>query len=314
MLSTRRLQLLVALARTGSIAGAAAAAGCSAAAASQQLSALERETGADLLERSARSVRLTGAGELLADRARVILAELEAAERDLALAGTTGGGRLRVGSFATATRPFAAPALGALRRRHPGMRISFTEVEPEAALDAVRAGELDVAVTHHYPVLAAPDTHGLRQVAVCADPLLLAVPAHLARSDSTAADVRDFAGADWISTRPDRGFQALTELTAEAAGFRPRITGRTVGYVALLDLVAAGLGVALVPELAAAPRPGLRLLDIVAPAGLSRTVELTSRAADRSPAVSAFHVEVSRRVPRAATAIRKPRGGAGSPG
>ncbi|MFG1925948.1 LysR family transcriptional regulator [Cryptosporangium sp. NPDC048952] len=292
MLGTRRLQLLVALAETGSIAAAAATVGCSAAAASRQLAVLEEESSALLLERSARSVRLTAAGEMLADHARRILADIDTAEQDVAAAGSVGGGRLRVGSFSTAARRFVVPVLGTLRRRYPRLRLSFAEVEPENALPAVRAGELDAAVIHHYSLLAAPDTHGLRRTTLYTEPLVLAVPHQLSAAGVATTDVRAFADADWISTYPDRGFQAVTELTARLAGFELRISGRAAGYPVVLDLVAAGLGVALVPQSAAVPQAGVRLLDITEPAGLTRTVELTTRAADSSPAVAEFRREI----------------------
>ncbi|GAA0236602.1 LysR substrate-binding domain-containing protein [Cryptosporangium japonicum] len=289
MLATRRLHVLVALADAGSIAGAAAAVGCSAAAASQQLTLLERESGAQLLERSARSVRLTGAGELLVEHARRILADLDTAEQEVAAAGSVGGGRLRIGSFSTAARRLVVPVLGTLRRRHPRLRLSFAELEPEHALPAVRAGELDAAVTHRYHLLAAPDTHGVRTTTLYTEPLLLAAPSAVA---AHVADLRAFADADWVATYPDRGFQAVTELTARLAGFEPRITCRAAGYPVVLELVTAGLGVALVPRSAATPQPGLRLLEITEPAGLARTVELTTRAADASPAVAEFRREL----------------------
>jgi molybdate transport repressor ModE-like protein len=298
MLNTRRLRLLVALADAGSIAAAAAAVGCSAAAASQQLTVLEQECRAQLLERSARSVRLTGPGELLVEHARRILADLDAAEQEVAAAGSADGGRLRVAAFATVARRFVIPVLGSLRRRHPAMRITFAELEPEDALPAVRAGEIDVAVTHRYRLLETPDTHGLRQTPLYTDPLLLAVPAQLAGTGTHTAVVHAFHSHDWISTYPDRGFQAVTELTARLAGFEPRITCRAAGYPVLLGLVAAGLGVALVPRSAAAPQAGLRLLEITEPAGLAREVTVVARTADRSPAITTFRRELRSRVNR----------------
>ena len=296
MLNTRRLYLLVALADTGSIAGAAVAAGCSAASASQQLAVLEQESSAQLLERSARSVRLTAAGELLVGHARRILADLDSAEQDVAAAGSAGGGRLRVGAFASAAGRFVAPALGTLRARFPGMRLSFAEMEPENAVPAVRDGELDVAVTHRYHLLSEPDSRGLRRTPLYTDPLLLAVPARLAEPDGAPVDLRTFATEDWVSTYPDRGFQAVTEMTARLAGFEPRVTSRTAGYAVLLELVAAGLGVGLVPRLAAVSRAGLTLMEIAEPAGLHRIVEVTTRDADRSPAIGEFRRELQRRI------------------
>lgn len=285
MLDPRRLRLLREVAATGSIAGAARRAGCTAAAASQQLAALELDTGTALLERGARSVRLTEAGSVLVEHAARVLAELDSAEQAvLAVAGLRGG-RLRVSAFATAVR-FAVPALAAFRRRHPDVRVSFVEVEPEEAVPAVRVGEIDLAVTHQYAGMTTPDLRGLRQVRLRRDRLVLAVPPSLRPADGSTVRLRDFAGADWISPRPATGFQALVEQACRAAGFEPTVSCRTDNYDVMLELVAADLGVALVPELAARSRQGVTFLPIETPAGLTREVHATLRQRDQSAAVT----------------------------
>jgi DNA-binding transcriptional LysR family regulator len=286
MLNPRKLRILVAVATSGSIAGAASIAGCSAAAASQQLSALERQTGAQLLERSARSVRLTSAGELLVEHATRILADLEAAEQAVAAAGTLRGGRLRVASFGTAAARLCMPALAAFARRYPKVAVTFHEVEPEQSVPAVRAGEIDLAVTHQYARFPEPDLRGLAQAHLLTDPLLLAVPARLRPADASPVSLRAFADADWIATSPTEGFQAIAEMVGRAAGFEPKVTCRADDYSVILDLVAAGLGVALVPELAVAPRTGVTMLPIGHPPRLARTIHVTTRTADKSPAVA----------------------------
>jgi DNA-binding transcriptional LysR family regulator len=295
MLATRRLHLLVAVADTGSIAGAAATAGCSPAAASQQLGILESDLGVPLLERAARSVRLTHAGEVLVERARTILAGLEAAEQAVLTAGTAGHGRLRIAAFATATTRFVAPALGAIRRRHPGLQLTFTELEPEAAMPALRAGEIDVAVTHQYAPLLGPDLRGLVQSPLAADPMVLAVPPRLRPAGDGPVRLADFADAEWIAARAESGFQAVTESVTRAAGFAARISHRADSNQAVLALVAADLGIALILRSAVTTHAGITLLDIAEPSKIVRQMHLTSRAGDPNPAINEVRRELTRR-------------------
>lgn len=288
MLDPKKLQLLRDVARTGTIAGAAELAGVSASAASQQLAALERAVGAALLERSARSVRLTGAGQVLADHAERVLAELEAATRAVRAAAGARGGTIRIAAFASSGPTLTVPALAAFRRRHPEVVVAFTELEPEEAIPAVAAATVDIAVTHQYRHLPRPDLRGLRQTLLQRDPLLLAVPAHARPAARDPVDLADFAEATWITTKPAVGFQALTEFACREAGFTPRVHYRSDSYELLLSLVGADLGVALVPGLLAAARPGLTYLPVARPAELTRDVHITTRAADPSPAVTAM--------------------------
>lgn len=293
MLDSYRLRLLVAVADTGSIAGAAATVGCSAAAASQQLAVLEREARAQLLERSARSVRLSNAGQLLTEHARRIIADLDTAAQAVAAAGSETAALLRIASFATATRRVVAPAMIAMRRRHPLIELTFTEIEPEESVPAVAAGQVDVALTHQYAGFPGPVSRGLHQQHVFTDPLLLAVPATPSPGEA-ATELRAYAGADWISGISYQGFQAVTEMACHVAGFEPRVKSRADTYAVVLDLVAAGLGVALIPRSAAGQRSGVTLLEITAPVNLARAVHVTTRASDRSPAVAAFRQELVR--------------------
>ncbi|MFD2396231.1 LysR family transcriptional regulator [Prauserella oleivorans] len=182
MLDPRRLRLLRDVARTGSIAGAAQRDGCTAAAASQQLAALERQTGVPLLERGARSVRLTEAGRVLVEHADRVLSELDSAEQALLAVAGLRGGRLRVAAFGTAAS-FTVPALAAFQRHHAEVELSFVELEPDEAVPAVREGEVDLAVTHQYAQLPKPDLRGLRQAPLRRERLLLAVPPSLRPGD-----------------------------------------------------------------------------------------------------------------------------------
>ncbi|GGN19805.1 DNA-binding transcriptional LysR family regulator [Actinoplanes campanulatus] len=285
MLDPRRLRLLRDVASTGTIAAAAELAGCTAAAASQQLAALERDLGAVLLERSARSVRLTEAGRVLADHAGPLLAGIDEAERAVRDVAGLRGGSLRVAAFATAAIGFVVPALTTFRRRHPDVELRFTELESAEALPELRAGTVDLAVTHEYAPLSRPDLRGLDQRPLYREPMLLAVPRKDAPAASGPIDLADFAGAAWVAALTSTGFQAATEMACRAAGFEPRIETRVHSYPMALAMVAAGFGVALVPRLAATGQRGLVHLPIARPTGLVRQIYATTRTADRSPAV-----------------------------
>jgi molybdate transport repressor ModE-like protein len=288
MLDPRRLRLLRDVARIGSIAGAAQQAGCTASAASQQLSALERDLGTALLARTARSVRLTEAGRVLVEHTDRVLAELDAAAQAVLSVAGLRGGRLRLATFSSAGTNLVVPALRAFSRLHPQVRLSLVELEPEEAIPAVAAGEIDLAVTHQYRRIPRPDLRGLRQDLLHNDHLLLAVPPHLRPAQRTAGRLRDYAEATWLSTRPAEGFQAVTELVCRAAGFEPDVAFRADSYDLLLALVAADFGLALVPSLAAAPRPGVAFFQIDEPTDLAREIHATARAADHSPAVESM--------------------------
>jgi DNA-binding transcriptional LysR family regulator len=285
VLDPRRLALLSDVAATGTIAAAAARAGCTAAAASQQLAALERDVGAALLERSARSVRLTEAGRVLADHAAPVLAALTEAERATRDVAGLRAGTVRVAAFATAATGFVIPALTAFRRRHPGVELHFTELESDQALPRLQAGEIDLAVTHEYTPLSRPDLRGLTQRPLYREPLLLAVPRRLIPRSPDPVSLADFADTEWVAALTGTGFQAATEMACRAAGFEPRIRVRVHSYPMVLAMVAAGFGVSLVPQLAATAHRGLGYLPVNRPDGLARQIHATTRAGGRSAAV-----------------------------
>lgn len=281
MLESRRLALLVGVADHGSIAAAAAVAECTPSSASEQLSKLEKELGVELLERSPRSVRLTSAGAELVEHGRRILAQIDAAEQAVDEVAGLSAGRLRVVSYHTGATRFVVPSIAAFLRRHPHVHVSFDEMEPERAVPAVQSGEVDVALVHRYIGLQVPDTVGLDVIDVRQDPLVLAVPDRLAATHSSVSLV-EYADAPWISTRPGEGFQAITELAAARLGFAPSVVARADSYGLVLDLVAAGLGVALVPASAMVPRLALQTYAIHEPFNLARQESIVTRTADRA--------------------------------
>ena len=250
LIDPRRLLVLDAVGRHGSLAGAARTLSLTPSAVSQQIAALERECGTQLLERSARSVRFTEAGERLAARAASLRNVLDHAQADLAtLRGAERRG-LSVGIFESVARRLLPRTLKRFGSSHPRVTVRVHELEPEPALELLRRGDLDVAVTHSYSLspLAIPDD--FVQTPVGEDPLLIVTGAE-APAPSRLADLAD---ARWIG--PDSEYCRQTLLQAcRRAGFEPRIESTVSDYRLAEQLVAAGLGVALAPSLALSARP-----------------------------------------------------------
>ncbi|MEY9931537.1 DNA-binding transcriptional LysR family regulator [Catenulispora sp. GP43] len=198
------------------------------------------------------------------------------------------GGAIRVAAFNSVATGLVVPALMVFRQRYKGVRMTFTEAEPEISMPAVANGDLDLAITHEYGRLPKPDLSGLRQVLLHRDQLLLAVPPHLQRAGQKTARLRDYAEATWLSALPSSGFQAATELLCRAEGFEPDIAFGSDQYELLLQMVAADFGVTLVPSLAATPRRGVDYLEVSQPTRLTHDIHITTRDADTSPAVEAL--------------------------
>lgn len=283
MLDVRRLRLLRELAHRETIAAVAEAASYTPSAVSQQLAILEREAGVALLERTGRRVRLTPAGRSLVAHAEEVLAELERAEATLARARVGLTGRLRIGAFPSAARTLLPPVLVALGRDHPGLDLAVEEADPLAVAEAVRAGELDVALTQDYDLVPAPERPGLESVVVLSEPMCLASGARPADPDDP---VGSFRGDPWIMGRPGTLCRAAAERICQAAGFEPRVRHQSDDFPTALALVAAGQGQALLPELGAVNAPPDVVLTRLPLS--SRVVLAYRRGAGGHPATVAF--------------------------
>jgi DNA-binding transcriptional LysR family regulator len=284
MLDVRRLRLLSDLARLGTIAAVAKARTFTPSAVSQQLAALEREAGVPLLERSGRRVVLTPAGAVLVRHADVVLAALEEAGAAVAAARDALSGPLRIGGFPTAVRTLLPGALVTLGREHPGLELLVTELDPVDAPDALRERRLDVALVHDYDVLPDSPDAGFDDCPLLEETVFLAVPA------GAAADLRSTKDTAWIAGSPGTVCHSVALQLCRSAGFTPQIRHHADDFAAVLALVAAGLGVSLVPELAAADPPaGVQLLPLPA----HRRTRVTCRSgAAAHPAIAAFTAAV----------------------
>jgi DNA-binding transcriptional LysR family regulator len=289
MLDVRRLRILRELAARGTIAATADALGYTAPAVSQQLAALEREAGIALLERNGRRRRLTPAGEELVARTEGILRELEAAEAALASTATQVAGVLRCAAFSSAHRALLPPAIAALAARHPDLRVSTKEMEPEDSLPALKLGELDVALAQEYPFAPLPADPALERTNLLDDPLALALPAgHPLADDDGPVDAAALRDQPWIAGRQGTYCHAVVIHAARRAGYEPWLAHVTNDFSVAYALVAAGAGVALVPGLAGPPPPGV-VVRPIAGAPASRTIYAAVRAGSRArPAVAAM--------------------------
>ncbi|MCX4753266.1 LysR family transcriptional regulator [Kitasatospora purpeofusca] len=299
MIEARHLRVLRAVARTGSFSAAARELGCTQPAISQQMKALEKSVDTPLVVRSGRGMQLSEAGRVLLKHATGILAGLSAAEEEVAAIAGLRAGRVRLVSFPTASSTLVPPAVARLRGTHPGVRVSLVEAEPPESLAMLRGGECEVALAFRYPQatgsVAAP-AHGTPREAraeanleaqqlsagadwsdlvatpLLDDPLVGLLPAgHRLAGRGGPVELAELAEEQWIAGCPQcRGH--LVELCA-GAGFEPRIDFATDDYPAVVGLVAAGLGVAVLPGLA---------LESVRPDGVA-TVAV--HAASGAPAV-----------------------------
>lgn len=249
--------------RRGSFTGAAAALHYTQSGVSRRIAALERATGGPLFLRRARGVSLTPVGAVLHRHALDILGRLEAATADLRAVRRGEGGRLRIGSFATANAVLVPAALARFRDRWPGVETSVVEALTRRLVGSLHAGDLDLAVVSDYPSGVIP-AEGLELTHLCDDPLLVALPPGHRLATAPAVDLRDLADESWIEAGA-LSDERVTVLAAAAAraGFVPRHDITVPGWTAKQGFVAAGLGVTLVPALAApAMRPDVVLRPI----------------------------------------------------
>ncbi|GIF39524.1 LysR family transcriptional regulator [Actinoplanes xinjiangensis] len=281
MLDVRRLRLLCDLARLGTIAAVATAHTYTPSAVSQQLSALEREAGLPLLERTGRRVALTAAGRLLVQHAETILAALEQTDAALAAARTGLSGELRIGAFPSAIRALLTPALITLGDRHAELDLQLTELDPAEVPAALRDRRLDVGLIQDYDVVPMETGPGLDSVPLLDETVHLALAA-----GPEVSGLRDVSRAGWILASPGTLCHTATLTLCTAAGFTPRARHRVDDFGTVLALVAAGQGVALVPQLATDRLPpGVRLLPLPT---RRRTRVAFRQGAAGHPAVAAF--------------------------
>ena len=279
-MDVRRLRLLLELSRLGSMHEVAAELGTTTSSVSQGIAALARDVGTDLVERDGRRVRLTPAGRRLADHAVTILADVEAARRDLDPTAEPVG-VLRVAGFATAIRRSLLPAIDQLARTHPGIEVRVHEHEPLEILDLPARDDVDLALTYDYDLAPAAWPGDLDVTLLWEAEWGLGVPAGV-----PGTSIGDFADRDWIVNSRHTADEEVLRTLASMAGFTPRVVHHIDSLELVDDLVTAGQGVALLPR-ARIPTDGVEVRPLADPRVHLRAYAATRRGRDRWPPLRA---------------------------
>ena len=263
MVDVRRLTVLCEVARRGSFSAAAASLGYTQPAVSRQVALLERELGTLLVRRLPQGVALTDAGRVLVSRGEAILAQLHELELEVgALAGLQGG-RLRFAAFSSACSTIVPRVMSRFRERYPAVELSVTMADPVQSLPRLRSGEFDLVLTNDTSVgpeqrqgtvtlVTDQPESSVELVHLFDDAMYLALPRDHPRADAERLSLGDFASEPWLSPLPGACPDArLLTRACHAAGFEPRIAFQNDDYQVLLGFVAAGVGVSLIPDMAA---------------------------------------------------------------
>jgi DNA-binding transcriptional LysR family regulator len=278
MLNVARLKVLKEVAYRGSFSAAAEELSYTQSAISQQIAALEAEAGMALLERRPRGVSLTAAGQMLMGHAEGILARLEAAEASLAEIAGLRGGRLRMASFPTAGATLMPLAIATFRASYPDVELTLSEGEPEEIAPRLRAGELDLALLFEFEGETELG-EGTTRVELLEDPMYLALPREHRLAKKRQLRLEDLKDEAWVQTSSASPCARHVVRSCHAAGFEPNVSFESDDYQTVQGLVAAGVGVALIPELALSvvreeiairalsPSPPVRQIVAAAPAG-----------------------------------------------
>jgi DNA-binding transcriptional LysR family regulator len=289
MLDVRRMRVLREVATRGSFSAAAEALSFTQSAISQQIAALERETGTKLVERGARGIRLTEAGEVLVRHADAVLTRLASAEDELAALAGLRGGKLRISAFQSAGATLIPRAIAAFNRRYPDVELALTQAEPGPAADMLRAGELDLAIVYDFDDMPGGLDEGLACVHMLDDAyeLLLATDHPLA--ERARIRMSDLADERWVNSPPPSGCRDAILHACTKAGFEPRVAFEMEEILAMQALVATGMGVTLMPRLGLTTvHPGVVVRDIGRDAPTRHIYAARHRDAYESPATIAM--------------------------
>lgn len=286
MLNTTRLRVLREVAARGTITAAAEALYLTPPAVSHQLSVLEREVGVPLLERTARSVRLTDAGNRLVEHAETILAECEAALADVAAFAQDVTGTVRLSVFQTAAQTFALPALASVTDRYPSLDLTVYEMEPVRALPALKAGQLDIALSHEWDFVPVPTDPGIERHDLFSEPVVVLLPrGH--RLASAPVRLAELAAERWCVAHESASSRQAVERVANSAGFEPKVIFESNYFRAIGSAVEAGLGVGVAPALTDLRGLDLAILPLVEPRMSRRIFAAVRSGSGQAPAIRA---------------------------
>lgn len=310
MIDLEAVVALRAVATNGSVAAAADALGFTPSAVSQQIKRLERGTRIALLERVGRGVVLTDAGRHLVTSSATVLADLERIEADLHLSGGATDpdaaeprrvtGEVRVGAFSTAVRGILVDVLPRLRDEHPELRVPLRESEPWETVALVASGQRDLGIVHRWGGVALAMPDHLVETALFTDVADVVVRRDHPLAGRTELTPRDLADEAWIATFDSTICRQWLRRLFDGVSNAPRIVHESMEFENHLELVRAGLGVALVPRMGRPPlHADLVAIPTARPASIREISAVHRRSQEDSPALRAVLDAV-----RAATAGR----------
>lgn len=296
MLDLKRLRVLREVAAQGSFSAAAESLYVSQSAVSQQISALEAEAGTQLLVRLRGGPVLTDAGELLVCHADAAIARLEQAERELGELSGLHSGELRLISFPSASATVVTAAASAFRTLHPDLRLSLTEGDPEISIPQLKRGGHDLAVVYDFELHPFEADRDLELTPLLTEEMHLALAADHPLATRPSLPLDELATEPWLCGTQDGSCRQLTIRSCQLAGFEPDVSFESNDYNVIQGLVAAGMGVTLLPDLAlVSPHPGIVVLPVAPETPVRRVWAATLRAGSRSKATEAM-VEVLAKV------------------
>lgn len=290
MLDVRRLRVLSEIAARGSFSDAAAALALTQSAVSQHISALEREVGLPLVERGTRPVGLTEAGYALTRHATGIFARLDGAEQELGEIAGRRHGRLRFGTFPTALATLVPPAFAEFRQQYPKITLTVVDEHLQRLIPRLDAGELDLALIYEHEPLPNIAVRELERIPLLDDVFQAVLPAgHRLARRRRPLQLSDLRDEPWIGGAPTSAWYRIATDACRRAGFTPRADFASDDHIAVQALVAAGLGVSVIPGLAVVhPLPGLEVRKLGSGAPLRHIAVARPRGGYHGPAVAAM--------------------------
>ena len=297
MLELTRLKVFREVASLGSFTKAAETLGYAQPSISHHVAQLERELGTQLFERQARRVQLTPAGEVFLGHVRSVLIQLADAEREVAETARLGGRVLRVTAFPTAAATLIPAAVATFREGSPTVDLRLTEADPPESVPALLAGDHDLAVVYDYPALGGGQESGVDLEPLFVDHMAVAVPAAHRLAGADSVRLGELSEETWLAPHTSMCRDAV-DFACRNVGFVPDVVSETNDYMAMQGLVAAGVGVALLPRLAVAMsrRPGVAMLALSDLAVERVTFIATRSGAYRSPLTDAFRAALRQAV------------------
>lgn len=283
MLDLKRLRVLREVASRGSFSAAADSLYVSQSAVSQQISALEAQVGVPLLLRLRGGPVLTDAGTLLVSHADAAICRLEQAERELAELSGLGSGQLRLISFPSASATIGTRAATVLRQRHPEIQLSLAEADPEDSIPALKRGEHDLALVYDFELHPFEPDRDLELTPLLTERMHVVLPPSHPLAGQDAISLTDLEGESWLGG--GGSCRELTVLSCLMAGFEPEISFETSDYSVMQSMIAAGLGVTLLPDLALAfTHPGVKVIPVAPKAPVRRVWAASLTLGSRSAA------------------------------